>query len=82
MGTVACGLFMITVLSVDNWLPLPDIICRFLERKEDILVEASLSVKEALQKMDHQFFDVIVTDYNFKESADIDLLREPDKGVL
>ena len=82
MGTVACGLFMITVLSVDNWLPLPDIICRFLERKEDILVEASLSVKEALQKMDHQSFDVIVTDYNFKESADIDLLREPDKGVL
>jgi len=39
-------------------------------------VEASLSIEEAWQKMDHLFFDVIVTDYNLKESPGIDLLRQ------
>ena len=53
-----------------------DILCRFLDRKEDMGVEASLSIEEAWQKMDHLFFDVIVTDYNLKESPGIDLLRQ------
>ncbi len=74
---------MISVLYVDEWLPLLDIISRFLERKGDMVVDTSLSIEEALRKLDYISFDVIVTDYNFKESPGIDLLRQTRmKGIM
>jgi DNA-binding NtrC family response regulator len=67
---------MISVLYVDDWLPLLDTIGRILERKGDMTVETASSIEEALRKLDYLSFDVIVTDYNSRESAGIDLLRQ------
>jgi DNA-binding NarL/FixJ family response regulator len=66
---------MISILYVDDWLPLLDITRRFLEKTGDMIVDTSYSSEEALKKMDRIFFDVIVTDYNLKESLSFDLLR-------
>ncbi len=73
---------MISVLYVDDWLPLLDTIGRILEKKEDIVVETSYSIEAALRKLDYLSFDVIITDYNSKESRGIDLLRaDPTEGI-
>jgi len=73
---------MISVLYVGNWLPLLDNTCRFLERKGDVTVESSRSTGEALQKMGHLSFDVVINDCDLEESAGIDLLRQiRQKGV-
>jgi DNA-binding NtrC family response regulator len=83
LGNEEIGLCMISVLYVDDWSPLLDILCQFLERKRDIVVETSLSIEEALRKLDYISFDVIVTDYNSKESSGIDLLRQTRrKGMM
>jgi DNA-binding NtrC family response regulator len=74
---------MISVLYVDDWLPLLDTIGRILEKKGDIVVETSYSIEEALRKLDYLSFDVIITDYNSKESTEINLLRQTrQKGVM
>ena len=74
---------MISVLYVDDWLPLLDTIGRILEKKGDIVVETSYSIEEALRKLDYLTFDVIITDYNSKESTEINLLRQTrQKGVM
>jgi len=67
---------MISVLYVDDWSSLLSIICRFLERKGDVEVETVLSTKDALRIFDYIPFDVIVTDYNSKESHGISLLQK------
>jgi DNA-binding NtrC family response regulator len=67
---------MISALYVDDWLPLLDTIGRILEKKGDIVVETSYSIEEALRKLDYLSFDVIITDYNSKESTGINLLRQ------
>ena len=77
------GLFMISVLYVDDWSPLLHIISRFLMEKGDIIVETSLSPEEACRKMDFFSFDVIITDYNSKDSAGIGLLQQTrQKGKM
>ena len=74
---------MISVLYVEDRLPILDIISRFLEKKGDVVVESSRSAPEALQKMDHISFDVIVTDYHSGESTGFDLLRQTrQKGIM
>ena len=74
---------MISILYVDSWPPLMDIICQFLERKGDVVVDTSISDDEALKKMEYIFFDAIVTDYNFAEPASIDLLqRARESGII
>jgi DNA-binding NtrC family response regulator len=74
---------MIFVLYVDDWLPLLDTIGRILEKKGDIVVETSYSIEDALRKLDYLSFNVIVTDYNSRESAGIDLLRQTrQKGII
>ena len=73
---------MISILYVDDCLPLLDITRRFLEKTEDMVVDTSYSREEALKKMDCIFFDVIVTDYNLKESVGFDLLQQARlKGI-
>ena len=66
---------MISVLYVDDYLPLLDIASRFLEKTGDMVVDTSYSSEEALKKMDCFSFDVVVTDYNLEESVSFDLLR-------
>ena len=74
---------MISVLYVDDWSPLLHIISRFLMEKGDIIVETSLSPEEACRKMDFFSFDVIITDYNSKDSAGIGLLQQTrQKGKM
>ncbi len=74
---------MISVPYVDDWLPLLDTIGRILEKKGDIVVETSYSIEEALRKLDYLSFDLIITDYNSKESRGIDLLRQTrQKGFI
>ncbi|MGD0080392.1 MAG: response regulator [Methanoregula sp.] len=74
---------MIAVLYVDNGQLLQDTLGHFLERHKDMVVESSLLIEEALRKMDYISFDVIVTDYNLKESSGIDLLRQTrQKGIM
>jgi CheY-like chemotaxis protein len=73
---------MISILYIDDWRPLLNITRRFLERKGDMVVETSPSINDALQKLDNSSFDVIVTDYNSKESGGIDVLRQiRSKGI-
>jgi CheY-like chemotaxis protein len=60
---------MISVLYVDDWWPLLEIVCRFLEKNGDIRVETSYSIEDALRrKLNYFSFDVIITDYNSKDS--------------
>jgi DNA-binding NtrC family response regulator len=74
---------MIFIHYVDDWLPLLDTIGRILEKKGDIVVETSYSIEDALRKLDYLSFNVIVTDYNSKESAGIELLRKTrQKGII
>ncbi len=74
---------MISVLYVDDCLSLLDIVCRFLEEKGDVVVETSFTTEKASRIMDHISFDVIITDYNSKESSGIDLLQKTrNKGRM
>jgi CheY-like chemotaxis protein len=66
---------MISVLVVDDFLPLTNIICLYLERGGDIIVDISNSTGEALRKMEYIDFDAVVTDYNLKDGSGIDLIR-------
>jgi len=67
---------MISILYIDDWPPLLNLVRRFLEKNGDMLVETSYSTEEGLEKIDSILFDVIVTDYNLKESVGFDFLRE------
>ncbi len=53
-------------------------------RKKEILwLKHRYSIEDALRKLDYISFDVIVTDYNSKESTGIDLLRQTrQKGIM
>ena len=73
---------MISVLYVDDWLPLLDTIGRVLEKKGDMAVETSYSIEDALRKLDYLSFDVIITDYNSMELAGIRPLANPEKGIM
>ena len=74
---------MIFVLYVDDCSPLLSSICRFLERTGDMMVETALTHKEAERILDYITFDVIVTDYNSKESAGTGFLRQMrQKGIM
>jgi DNA-binding NtrC family response regulator len=54
---------MISVLYIDDSQLLLDVTCLFLERDRDLTVDISLSVEEAIRKLDYITYDVIVTDY-------------------
>jgi len=54
---------MISVLYIDDSQLLLDVTCLFLERDRDLTVDISLSVEDAIRKLDYITYDVIVTDY-------------------
>jgi DNA-binding NtrC family response regulator len=54
---------MISVLYIDDSQLLLDVTCLFLERDRDLTVDISLSVEEAIRKLDYITYDVIVIDY-------------------
>jgi hypothetical protein len=41
---------MIFILSIDNWLPLPDTLGCVLEKKGDIVVETSYSIEDIVPR--------------------------------
>jgi DNA-binding NtrC family response regulator len=65
----------ISVLYVDDTPALANLICMYLDRDGEMMVDTSLSVEEAMNKMRYICYDVIVTDYNNKEEKGIELLR-------
>jgi DNA-binding NtrC family response regulator len=65
----------ISVLYVDETPDLLDAICRCLERSGEMMVDTALSIEDALNKMRYISYDVIVTDYNFKDGSANTLLR-------
>ena len=66
---------MISVLVVDDFLPLMNVICLYLEKGGDIIVDTSNSTSEAVRKMEYIDFDAVVTDYNLKDGSGIDLIK-------
>jgi PAS domain S-box-containing protein len=66
---------MIRVLLVDDEPALCDITKIFLEREGDIAVTPSLSAEEALNIIEPEHFDVVVSDYEMPGMSGIDLLK-------
>jgi len=66
---------MIRVLLVDDEPALCEITKIFLEREGDISVAPSLSAEEALERIETECFDVVVSDYEMPGMSGIDLLK-------
>ena len=64
---------MIRVLMVDDDPTVLDITKIFLERSGDIRVDAIESAKEAMEKLEDESYDVIVSDYVMPEMDGISL---------
>jgi DNA-binding NtrC family response regulator len=65
----------ISVLYVDDTPELVNLICMYLDRDGEMMVDTSLSIDEAINKMRYISYDVIVTDYNNTEEKGNELLR-------
>jgi glycosyltransferase involved in cell wall biosynthesis/CheY-like chemotaxis protein len=66
---------MISVLLVEDEPEVLELTRLFLERDTELSVDACLSVKEALQKLNHKIYNVIVSDYFMPEITGIQLLK-------
>lgn len=66
----------ICVLYIDQTPVLLDIACKYLEREGDIMVDTSMSVDYALNKMRYIHYDLIITDYNNADVGGNALLRQ------
>jgi CheY-like chemotaxis protein len=66
---------MISVLVVEDFTLLQNVICHYLERYGDMVVDVSMSTQDALKKTEYIAFDAIVTDYNLRDCSGIRLLR-------
>jgi glycosyltransferase involved in cell wall biosynthesis/ActR/RegA family two-component response regulator len=66
---------MISVLLVEDEPEVLEITRLFLERDTELTVDACLSVKEALRKLNHKIYNVIVSDYVMPEINGIQLLK-------
>ena len=64
----------LSVLYVDENPMLLDVVCRYLEKDGEMMVDLSLSVEDAIEKMRYITYDVIVTDYNFEDGSGNSLL--------
>lgn len=67
--------FRISVLYVDETPSILSTVCRYLERSGEMMVDTSLSIGDAINKMRYISYDVIVTDYNFEDGSGNTLLR-------
>jgi CheY-like chemotaxis protein len=66
---------MISVLLVEDEPEVLELTRLFLERDTELSVDACLSVKEALRKLNHKIYNVIVSDYYMPEINGIQLLK-------
>jgi len=66
---------MISVLLVEDEPEVLELTRLFLERDTELSVDTCLSVKEALQKLNHKIYNVIVSDYYMPEINGIQLLK-------
>ncbi len=66
---------MISVLLVEDEPEVLELTRLFLERDTELAVDACLSVKEALRKLNHKIYNVIVSDYVMPELNGIQLLK-------
>jgi len=66
---------MISVLLVEDEPEVLELTRLFLERDTELTVDACLSVKEALKKLNHKIYNVIVSDYYMPEINGIQLLK-------
>jgi glycosyltransferase involved in cell wall biosynthesis/ActR/RegA family two-component response regulator len=66
---------MISVLLVEDEPEVLELTRLFLERDTELTVDACLSVKEALRKLNHKIYNVIVSDYIMPEITGIQLLK-------
>ena len=64
----------LSVLYVDECPMLLDVVCRYLEKDGEMMVDLSLSVEDAIRKMKYITYDVVVTDYNFEDGSGNSLL--------
>ena len=65
---------LIRVLHVDDEAGFVKASKQILEMQSSFQVETALSVKEALRKIKHKMYDVIVSDYQMFERNGLDLL--------
>jgi DNA-binding NtrC family response regulator len=65
----------ISVLYVDESPALANLICMYLDRNGEMMVDTSQSVEDAMNKLRYIAYDVVVTDYNNKERDGNQLLR-------
>ena len=66
---------MISVLLVEDEPEVLELTRLFLERDTELAVDACLSVKEALRKLNNKIYNVIVSDYVMPEMNGIQLLK-------
>ncbi|UCC57875.1 MAG: response regulator [Candidatus Bathyarchaeum sp.] len=71
---------LITVLHVDDEAGFVKAAKQILEAQGSFQVETALSVKEALKKIKHKVYDIIVSDYQMSERNGLDLLKELRDG--
>jgi PAS domain S-box-containing protein len=67
---------VIRVLHVDDDEDFLKCSKRFLEMQDSFQIETALSVKEALQKISEEQYDVIVSDYQMPETDGLEFLKE------
>ena len=66
---------MIRTLYVDDEHGLCEITRIFLERSGNIIVDTALSAKAAYQKLAHENYDAIISDYEMPEMNGIEFLK-------
>ncbi|MFA5348558.1 MAG: glycosyltransferase [Methanoregula sp.] len=66
---------MISVLLVEDEPEVLELTRLFLERDTELSIDTCLSVDEALRKLNHKVYNVIVTDYVMPEMNGIQLLK-------
>jgi PAS domain S-box-containing protein len=67
---------MISVLYVDDESALLDIVKIYLEKTGKFEVQTACSAREALEKLQNSWFDVVVADYQMQDMNGIDFLVE------
>lgn len=66
---------MMHILLVDDDPDLLDLICRFLEREEEMRIDTCMSAHEALEALNNTYYDAIVLDYELPGMNGIEFLK-------
>jgi PAS domain S-box-containing protein len=67
---------VISVLYIDNEVPLLELTKLMLERSGTFTVDTAQSALDALEKLEHNTYDAIVCDYHMDEMDGIEFLKE------